>query len=128
MEEEVVYRQIGQKVRQARMRALPRMSQQHLAVRLGISRASVVNIEAGRQRPPLHVLCQIAATLSVEPASLIPELNELTEPTLREPLDRKTVREIQRASGGDQDVQTIVTTFLQSLKRRSDADDASADS
>jgi transcriptional regulator with XRE-family HTH domain len=128
MEENAVYRQIGQKIRQVRLRTLPRMSQQHLAVRLGISRASVVNIEAGRQRPPLYLLCQIATALSVEPATLIPELNELTEPGLREPLDRKIVREIQRASGGDQDVQAIVTTFLQSLKRRSDVDDASSNS
>ena len=56
-----VYRVLGRKVRQ--MREVQRMSQDSLAQHLGISRASMVNIEAGRQRAPLHLLWQIAEVL-----------------------------------------------------------------
>lgn len=117
----------GQRIREARQRTVPRLSQQSLAMSLGISRASVVNIEAGRQRPPLHVIWQIAEALSVDAASLIPRAEEFMAPALRMPIDRKTMKEIERASGGNQEVQAVVTRFLQSLNGYTDIEVAKDD-
>ncbi len=61
-----LYRELGRKIRQARERQGERLSQDALAKQLGISRASIVNIEAGRQRTPLHLLWQIAELLGTE--------------------------------------------------------------
>jgi transcriptional regulator with XRE-family HTH domain len=91
------------------------MSQQSLALRLGVSRASVVNIEAGRQRPPLHVLYQIAEALGTETDALIPSRDELSAPRLSVLLDSHTLKEIKRASRGSHEVQAVVTNFIKSL-------------
>jgi transcriptional regulator with XRE-family HTH domain len=56
---------------------MPRLSQDKLAKRLGISRASIVNIEAGRQHAPLNLLWKIAQLLNVELTMLIPQRAEL---------------------------------------------------
>ncbi|MGI4791105.1 MAG: helix-turn-helix domain-containing protein [Janthinobacterium lividum] len=68
---------MGQKVREGRKRITPSLSQDKLAHLLGISRASVVNIEAGRQHAPLHLLWQIADVLDVDVIKLIPQPDEL---------------------------------------------------
>lgn len=74
---EGLYPAIGQKIRAARERSMPRLSQDKLAKRLGISRASIVNIEAGRQHAPLNLLWKIAQLLNVELTMLIPQRAEL---------------------------------------------------
>lgn len=66
-----LYRAIGVRIRKARKKK-PRLTQGMLATQLGLSRVSVVNIEAGRQAPPLHVLLDIARVLGVELSELVP--------------------------------------------------------
>jgi transcriptional regulator with XRE-family HTH domain len=48
------------------------MSQQTLAEAVGISRASIANIERGHHRVQLHVLYDIAMALEVELHDLLP--------------------------------------------------------
>ena len=67
-----LYRELGRKIREARERSGQKLSQEKLAKRLGISRASIVNIEAGRQHAPLHLLWQIAEILGTDLTFLIP--------------------------------------------------------
>jgi transcriptional regulator with XRE-family HTH domain len=50
------------------------MSQADIGSRVGLSRGSISNIEAGRQHVPLHLLPLLAQTLGVEPAELIAPL------------------------------------------------------
>ena len=64
------YRDVGSRVRAAR--ATAGMTQEDLASELSIGRSSIANLEAGRQRIPLHTLMLIADILKVQPAELLP--------------------------------------------------------
>ena len=52
------------------------LSQHALAGSLGLSRASVANIERGRQAVQLHLIFRIAHILQVDLLELIPTLDE----------------------------------------------------
>ncbi|MFJ9806596.1 helix-turn-helix domain-containing protein [Streptomyces wuyuanensis] len=66
---------MGSRVRQARLRV--NLTQELLARKAGVSRASITNIEKGIQAPPPYRLARIARALSVEVAELLPPLSEL---------------------------------------------------
>lgn len=66
---EQVYQEIGARIRLARH--CKGWSQEELAWKVGVSRPSIVNIEAGRQRLSLHLMIDIASCLGVEPAVLL---------------------------------------------------------
>jgi transcriptional regulator with XRE-family HTH domain len=67
------YTEVGRRVRDARVKAKPKMTQIQLAGALNMTRSSIANLEAGRQRIPLHVLVWIAEVLNVRPLSLLPD-------------------------------------------------------
>jgi transcriptional regulator with XRE-family HTH domain len=50
------------------------LTQQTLAARLGISRASLANIETGRQKVLVHQLYAFATALNLPPSDLLPSL------------------------------------------------------
>jgi len=66
---------VGARIRKRRQ-AL-RLSQVELSRCLCLTRASVVNIECGRQRPSLDTLYQIAEILDIEIGTLMPTCKEL---------------------------------------------------
>ncbi len=70
MDESDLYAQLGRLVRQHRERL--GMSQGTLAEGIALSRASVANIEAGRQQVSLHHVYRLAGTLGVEVTTLLP--------------------------------------------------------
>ena len=80
-----LYRSIGETVRRRR-RALD-LTQQKLADRLDISRASLANIEVGRQRILVHHLYDLARELGVEVSGLLPASPELIELEALDDLD-----------------------------------------
>ncbi len=94
-----IYRGVGRKIRQTRENQ--RLSQDSLAQRLGISRTSMVNIEAGRQRAPLHVLWQIAELLETKLILLIPSPEELLAPQNLAVLDKEMMKQIEEVANGD---------------------------
>jgi transcriptional regulator with XRE-family HTH domain len=51
------YQEIGSRIRNARL--LSGISQEILAAQLGLTRASIINIEKGRHRPSVHLLIEI---------------------------------------------------------------------
>ncbi|GAA3012863.1 hypothetical protein GCM10010483_67130 [Actinokineospora diospyrosa] len=55
------------------------MTQTELGERLGLTRSSVANIEAGRQRVQLHVLVQAAVALSTELTDLVHNADALSD-------------------------------------------------
>lgn len=69
---DAIYAEIGRNIRQAR--DAEDMTQEHLATRIGLTRTSIVNIEQGHQRVPIHTLVVIADALNVSPALLVPLL------------------------------------------------------
>ena len=69
-----LYRRLGASIK-ARRRAL-QLTQQQLATQLGISRASLANVETGRQRVLVHQLYELAEQLNVGVQELLPESSE----------------------------------------------------
>jgi transcriptional regulator with XRE-family HTH domain len=109
-----LYGEVGRKLRQARV--TQGFSQERLAQQLGISRASVVNIEAGRQRAPLHLLWQLSEALATDLSMLIPRREELS-PTAREAaLDPAMVKQIREAANNDSDAIKALTRLASKLK------------
>lgn len=75
---ERIYKAFGAQVRERRDTL--RMTQLQLSARIGLTRGSVANIEAGRQAVLLHQFLDIAAALQVTPGQLLPAQGE-TPPT-----------------------------------------------
>lgn len=71
---------LGKRIRDRRREA--GLVQAQLAQMVGLSRASVTNIEAGTQTPPPYRLALIADALRVHVADLMPMLGEVGEPEL----------------------------------------------
>ena len=111
-----LYRELGRRIRQARERNGEKLSQDALARRLGISRASVVNIEAGRQRAPLHLLWQIAELLGADLTQLIPRSEELLAPANQVRLDKEMMKQIEEAANGDPGTIKVLAGFVGKLK------------
>ncbi|WP_282160376.1 helix-turn-helix domain-containing protein [Ulvibacterium marinum] len=64
------YSAVGQSIKEARVTADIRQAE--LAKKINMSRASIVNIEKGRQHTPLHILWSLSEILEVEIGTLIP--------------------------------------------------------
>lgn len=69
-----LYLRLGDLVRQHRRRVRPRLTQEEVAKRVGLTRTSITNIEKGRQRIQLHQLYDLAAAIETTPESLLPEM------------------------------------------------------
>ena len=69
-----LYKRLGATIKGQR-RALG-LTQQQLAKQLGISRASLANVETGRQRVLVHQLYELAEQLNVNVQELLPESSE----------------------------------------------------
>ena len=112
-----LYSLIGERIRGARENA--GLSQAKLAEKLKMSRTSVVNIEAGRQRLPIHVLWQIADEIGTEASLLIPRQSEYYEQAQPMSLDAETIEEIEKAASGDSATRRDLMNFLGRVKARS---------
>jgi len=76
-DEEKLYRMVAQRIRDRR-KAL-KMTQAGLATEARVLRTSVANIEAARQRPPLHVLYSLCSALKTDVHTILPSEAELRE-------------------------------------------------
>jgi transcriptional regulator with XRE-family HTH domain len=70
-----LYRFVGARVRERR-RSL-KLTQAHLAAKVGLLRSSVANIEAGRQRITLHVLYHLCEALNIDVVAALPSIAEV---------------------------------------------------
>src|SRR5438045_4615671 len=86
IDQTTLYRHIGAAIR--RHREARGMTQAQLASAIGLLRTSIVNLEAGRQRVPLHTLYPICAVLGIEAADVLPTVREvLSKDQLVLPID-----------------------------------------
>lgn len=67
------YEEVGRRIREARKRRKPALTQEELAERVGLTRTSITNLEKGRQKFLLHTLADIAGALQVQAVTLLPE-------------------------------------------------------
>ena len=109
---QALYRAIGRKIYKARKRSVEELSQNKLAKRLGISRASVVNIEAGRQHAPVSLLWRIANALGVELVTLIPRRRELGDSDSEVKLTEKMLRQIAAEAKGNTKLKRSLTSIV----------------
>jgi DNA-binding XRE family transcriptional regulator len=111
-DEEALYRAVGERIRTARERQPVRLSQDALAKKLEISRASIVNIEAGRQHAPLYLLWKIAKHLDVELLSLIPSAADLAIAPSATILDDGMREELKKYTNGDVATEIALSSFI----------------
>lgn len=71
MNSESIYRHIGEVIKTRRNALQPRLTQEALAKRVGISRAALANIETGRQNVLVHQLYAFAEALNIPPADFL---------------------------------------------------------
>lgn len=116
MNEPLLYKLIGARIKSAREAHRPRMSQDALAGKIGLTRASIVNIEAGRQKAPIHVVWTIAEALRVEPEGLLPKLGELREAEEPIHLDPDAIATIEEAANGDPATRHLLMQFVSRAK------------
>lgn len=88
------YPGFGRNIR--RLRQARGLTQEALAQRVGMSRTTITNVEAGRQHVPLHALIWIAEALKVRPAELLPDVRPPILDQVR-PQDVPDVRKILEA-------------------------------
>jgi len=110
IDQAALYRILGSRIRAARGRI--GLSQSTLAKKLGMTRTSVVNIEAGRQHPPLHVVWAIAEELRTEVALLLPTRSDYNEEIEPLELDPQTIVQIEAAANGDARTRRDLMAFI----------------
>lgn len=75
MNHELIYPLVGTLIRNRRKKL--RFTQETLAARVGMSRASIANIEVGRQKILVHHLYVLAEILELAPTDLMPAVKQL---------------------------------------------------
>ena len=119
-----LYELIGERIAVARGHL--ELSQAKLALAVNVSRVSIVNIESGRQRPPVHVLWKIAAALKCEMVDFIPHRDELTARIAPPDLSPAILSEIARAAKDNPTTLRYLTDFVQRETRPTKESDGPA--
>lgn len=104
VDEGLLYRQIGERLR--RVRGEIGVTQEQLAGAVGVLRTSITNIEAGKQKPPLHLLYKICATLGIEMTSVLPANSDVIN----------TAEELVDVEGLGEPVTPRLAEFLESVR------------
>lgn len=102
-----LYIDIGQRIRTAR--SSQSRNQAELGQDVGLTRSSIANIEAGRQKILAHTLLRIAESLNEPIASLLPNTSQMREIAhSARPLPSLT----ERLSGHSEETRDFVTSAL----------------
>ncbi|WP_207511079.1 helix-turn-helix transcriptional regulator [Longitalea luteola] len=104
----LIYNALGLRIKEEREKA--NYKQTTFASLLQISRASLVNIEKGRQRAPIHVVYEISRLLKLPITDLLPDLNKIMDTEVNKSIQQK----IEKKSAGNQDLQQKLMEFVKS--------------
>jgi transcriptional regulator with XRE-family HTH domain len=77
IDETLLYKEIGKRLKKRRLELT--LTQEQLAEASDVLRTSITNLEAGRQKTPLHVLYELCAVLKIEIAELLPNRLEVSQ-------------------------------------------------
>ncbi|WP_316753658.1 helix-turn-helix transcriptional regulator [Pedobacter gandavensis] len=110
-EQTVFYERVGDLIKSARKSR--DIKQEVLASEVGISRISLVNIETGNQKVPLHVLLGISDYLKIPLKELLPH-----EHVISHDVDVTIINKIKKEIEDTSESQEKVLKFLISLKHK----------
>jgi transcriptional regulator with XRE-family HTH domain len=113
MDEEELYSRFGGLVRQHRVRL--GLNQAEIGRAMGLSRASVANIETGRQRIPMHHLYKLARVLKVDVPALLPAAGERSPTTI----DRGIQSSMELSEREQEEVAKVVGLISSGTRRES---------
>lgn len=85
METATFYTELGKNIKNYRTKL--GYSQDELAKFLDLTRTSIVNIEKGRQRPPLHTVYDLSVFFDVDITDLLPSRSEQEQSDIRRSVD-----------------------------------------
>ncbi|MCH7535151.1 MAG: helix-turn-helix transcriptional regulator [Bacteroidetes bacterium] len=89
------------------------MTQVKFARLLEISRSSLVNIEKGRQRLPIHLIYSMAGILKTTPSNLLPK-----EEILDGSLEKGLLAKVKQISKSDESVEESLIQFLNETSKK----------
>ena len=116
MNESLVYSALGESVA-IRRKALG-LTQSDIATKVGISRASVANIEAGRQKVLLHQVYLFAAALSMHSITeLVSQSATIMSADIQVPVSRDDLSDKQKAQVNDAFFGLLTTNSLTDTAR-----------
>ena len=72
--EDLFYRDLGERIKSERLKR--KVSQEELAEKLGLTRASVINLEKGRHRPSVYQVILISSYFNMDYTGLVPFVTE----------------------------------------------------
>lgn len=105
------YQELGFVLSEARKNA--KLSQEILAEKVGLSRVSIVNIEKGRQTPPLHVLWTFSNIVGVELSELLPQF-EINHNKLNPSL-KKIISKNEKAGQYSDESSMKINSFIENI-------------
>ena len=105
-----LYQEIGIRIRDAR--EANGTTQELFSSQLGLSRASIINLEKGRHRPSLHLLLDIAEILQLDYTTLIPVEKPVTTIRTKKPFDLNEVVSYEKLSRSTEDtIKQIISSI-----------------
>ena len=106
----ILYAKIGEKL--VALRKADKLTQEKLSEKVGVKRATISNIEAGRQQITVHLLYKFAQALHTEVAAFLPSNEELS---LKDPDDESQLRNLlEQKDAGDITKNSILKTIKDS--------------
>lgn len=110
------YEKLGDNIRDARKQC--NLNQEELGERLGMSRVSIVNIETGKQRLPLHVLWDMSDVLKIKLSELVPEMTSETKLSAEQLIDPTTLSKIKKETEDNLESSSKAIDYLLKLKNK----------
>lgn len=106
-----LYTVIGRRIREIRTtNPKDKLTQADLAAQLNLERTSITNIEAGKQKPAIHVIYRLCAHFGLRIEELLPPIDEVRAPQSEQALavgneshevPRKTASVVRRLRKGN---------------------------
>ena len=107
LEKQLFTKKLGSNIKEARQEAS--FTQTQFAKFLDLSRPSIVNIESGKQLPPLTVIFDIAKVLSIDVSELLKNLSNINETSNLEESSKQILESWKKSAPNEHSNETIFT-------------------